>query len=73
ITAHKSQGLSFKSATVDLQSCTGTEKPYVMVSRLTSLKYLRVLRPFDVRRITSRPSQDLRQEFARLQHLADST
>ncbi|KJA12671.1 hypothetical protein HYPSUDRAFT_117206, partial [Hypholoma sublateritium FD-334 SS-4] len=60
ITAHKSQSLSFQSATIDLQSCCGTEKPYVMISRITSLEGLRILRPFDFKRIRSHPSEDLR-------------
>ncbi|KJA16539.1 hypothetical protein HYPSUDRAFT_121526, partial [Hypholoma sublateritium FD-334 SS-4] len=73
ITAHKSQSLSFTSATVDLQSCCGTERPYVMISRITSLEGLRILRPFDFKRIKSRPSEDIRKEFTRCQILAEET
>ncbi|KJA28679.1 hypothetical protein HYPSUDRAFT_123252, partial [Hypholoma sublateritium FD-334 SS-4] len=65
MTAHKSQSLSFHHGTVDLQSCHGTEMPYVMLSRFTSLDNLRILRPFDFKRITSRQSEDVRKEQIR--------
>ena len=53
---------------VDLKGCTGTEPPYVMVSRATSLDGLVVLRDFDAHQITKRRSEDLilRKEFSRL-------
>jgi hypothetical protein len=47
MTAHKSQGQSLEKVIVDLESCRGTEAPYVMVSRATSLDGLLVYRAFD--------------------------
>jgi hypothetical protein len=71
ITAHKSQGQTLEKIIVDLGSkwCRGTEKPYVMVSRVTSLQNLFVLRPFNYSVICSHPSQDVRQEMLRLDML----
>ncbi|KAH7917808.1 hypothetical protein BV22DRAFT_983528, partial [Leucogyrophana mollusca] len=66
MTAHKSQGQTLQSAIVDLQSCRGTEAPYVMCSRVTSLDGLLILRPFDFSKITSRCSEDARREERRL-------
>ena len=45
--------------------CIGTEPPYVMVSRATSLDELMVLCDFDAKQISRRRSEDLRKEFAR--------
>lgn len=68
ITAHKSQGQTLEKIVVDLGSkwCRGTEKPYVMISRATSLQSLFILRPFNYSVICSHPSQDVRQEMVRL-------
>ena len=62
ITAHKSQGQTLDKVTVDLGSkwCRGTEKPYVMISRATSLQNLFILRPFNYNKICCHPSQDVR-------------
>ena len=46
MTAHKAQGQSLPNVIIDLQSCRGTESPYVMVSRVTSLDGLLILRNF---------------------------
>ena len=46
--------------------CIGTEPPYVMVSRATSLDGLIVLCDFDTKQISKWRSEDLRKEFARL-------
>ena len=56
-------------AIVDLQSCHGTESPYVMLSRVTSLEGLAILRPFDKRKIQCRQSEDSRREARRLEFL----
>ena len=69
MTAHKSQGQTMDQAIVDLQSCRGTESPYVMLSRVTSLEGLAILRPFDKRKIQSRQSEDSRREAKRLEYL----
>ncbi|KAI0731007.1 hypothetical protein C8Q76DRAFT_717157 [Earliella scabrosa] len=36
----------FSRVVVDLESCAGTESPYVMLSRATSLEGVIILRPF---------------------------
>lgn len=66
MTVHKAQGKTMGRVIVDLAGCVGTEPPYVMVSRATSLNGLMVLRKFDKRQITKRRSEELRVEFARL-------
>lgn len=66
MTAHKAQGLTLPRVIVDLASCKGTESPYVMVSRCTSLNGLQIMRPFPISKITCRRSQEVRNEFARL-------
>jgi len=66
ITAHKAQGLTLPRVIVDLASCRGTESPYVMVSRCTSLDGLMIMRPFPISKIRCHRSQEARNEFARL-------
>ena len=66
MTVHKAQGKTLERVIVDLAGCVGTEPPYFMVSRATSLNGLMVLRKFDKRQITKRRSEELRKEFARL-------
>lgn len=73
ITAHRSQGQSVSVITVDLQSCRGTEAPYVMLSRVRSLDGLLILRPFDKKKICCAMSQDAREEFKCLQMIAEAT
>jgi len=58
---------------VDLAGCSGTEQPYVMVLRSTSLEGLFVLRVFNFDQITKRRSEDLQKEFSRLEGLKLST
>ena len=48
---------------VDLESCSGTEPPDVMVSRATSMNGLFVLRDFDIKQITKWRSEELRNEY----------
>jgi hypothetical protein len=69
MTVHKAQGRTMDCVIVDLAGCAGTEPPYVMVSRATSLQGLIVLRGFDAKQITKRRSEDLRKEFSRLMYL----
>jgi hypothetical protein len=69
MTVHKAQGQTMDRVIVDLAGCTGTEPPYVMCSRATSLNGLVVLRGFDRRQIGKRRSEELRKEFDRLMHL----
>jgi len=69
MTVHKSQGQTMQQAIIDLQSCHGTESPYVMLSRVTSLEGLAILRPFDKHKIQSRQSEDSRRETKRLEFL----
>ncbi|KAH9852991.1 hypothetical protein C2E23DRAFT_702513, partial [Lenzites betulinus] len=70
LTAHKSQGQTFSKVVVDLESCRGTEAPYVMLSRATSLDGVIILRPFSMSKITCRASEDLRRENLRLRELS---
>ncbi|EIM85242.1 uncharacterized protein STEHIDRAFT_40673, partial [Stereum hirsutum FP-91666 SS1] len=65
-TAHKAQGKSLVHVVVDIESCRGTESPYVMVSRATSLSGLLILRPFTRSKICSRQSEETRDEMKRL-------
>ena len=69
MTAHKAQGQTLNKVIVDLESCRGTESPYVMVSHVTSLNGLLILRPFKFAKIKCHQSQDTRQEFRRLNKL----
>jgi ATP-dependent exoDNAse (exonuclease V) alpha subunit len=73
MTAHKAQGQTMHKVVVDLAGCSGTEQPYVMVSRSTSLEGLVILRDFDFNKITKRHSEDLRREFGRLEYLKVQT
>ncbi|KAI1782872.1 hypothetical protein LXA43DRAFT_851758, partial [Ganoderma leucocontextum] len=66
LTAHKAQGQTFNRVIVDLESCTGTEAPYVMLSRAISLEGILILRPFNKKKIRCRQSEDLRKECRRL-------
>jgi len=50
-TAHKAQGRTMERAIVDIAGCIGTEQPYVMVSRATSLSGVIVLHDFEDRQI----------------------
>jgi hypothetical protein len=69
MTAHKSQGQTIERVIIDLEACRGTESAYVMMSRAKSLDGLYILRPFNKKRLTTRPSQDTRTEFKRLKLL----
>ena len=69
MTVHKAQGRTLDRVVVDLAGCSGTEPPYVMCSRATSLGGLAVLRDFEAGQITKRRSEELRIEFVRLTHL----
>jgi len=69
MTAHKAQGQTLEKVIVDLESYRGTESPYVMVSHVTSLKGLLILRPFKFSKIKCHQSQDTRREFSQLNML----
>ncbi|KAJ6448276.1 hypothetical protein C8R47DRAFT_916205, partial [Mycena vitilis] len=58
---------------MDLESTTGTEAPYVMLSRATSLAGVYILRPFEQKFIQRQPSQDVREEFRRMDMLYHRT
>ena len=66
ITAHKSQGKTLPTAIADIQSCRGSESVYVMLSRVTSIERLRILRPFNIKKIQCHPSEDSRREAQRV-------
>ena len=69
LTAHKAQGQTMERAIVNLESCRGTESPYVMLSRVKSLEGLQILRPFKIARIQCHQSEDKRREIRRLDFL----
>ncbi|KAJ6503607.1 hypothetical protein C8R45DRAFT_767716, partial [Mycena sanguinolenta] len=73
MTAHKAQGKTLEAVIVDLESTSGTESPYVMLSRATSLSGIYILRPFNQMVIERRPCQDVREEFRRLDMLCHQT
>ena len=73
MTAHCAQGQTLPNVIVDLQSCQGSELPYVMLSRVTSLQGLLILRPFARNKISCNMSQDLRDENKRLRNLSLQT
>ncbi|KAF8204732.1 hypothetical protein BJ912DRAFT_824379, partial [Pholiota molesta] len=66
MTAHKAQGQTMHKVIIDLEGTKGTESPYVMVSRVTSLDGLLILRNFSDKKIKCRMSEDLRIELRRL-------
>ena len=65
MTAYKSQGVSLERVVVDLESCSGSEAPYVMVSRVKSLDGLMVLCPFTQSRICCHMQEDVHDELKR--------
>ncbi|TDL19354.1 hypothetical protein BD410DRAFT_727336 [Rickenella mellea] len=69
LTDYKAQGKTMQRVIVDLESCRGSQSPYVMLSRATSLDGLLILRPFRRSRICCRVSDDLRVENQRLRYL----
>ena len=73
MTAHRSQGQTLTEVIVDLQSCRGSESPYIMLSRVTSLEGLLILRPFSKTKICCNVSEDLRLENRRLREIALKT
>ncbi|KAJ6531526.1 hypothetical protein DFH09DRAFT_933729 [Mycena vulgaris] len=75
MTAHKAQGKTMEAIIVDLETsgCWGSESPYVMLSRAKSLDGIFILRPFRLETIQCRPSQDVRNEFKRLDMLCHQT
>ncbi len=73
LTDYKAQGKTMKQVIVDIESCHGSQSPYVMLLRATSLNGLRILRPFDRSKLQCHLSQSLRKEEARLRKLFRST
>ena len=69
---HWLQGQGFDRVVIDLQSCRGTEALYilyVMVSHMTSLDSLLILRFFDKRKVTCAQSENAQQENKHIQFL----
>ncbi|KAJ7448420.1 hypothetical protein FB451DRAFT_1396677 [Mycena latifolia] len=73
MTAHKAQGKTLAVVIVDLESTSGTESPYVMLSRAKSLNGVFILRPFSQKVLQRHPNQDVRNEFRRLDMLCHQT
>ncbi|KAF8059269.1 hypothetical protein FPV67DRAFT_1359802, partial [Lyophyllum atratum] len=69
MTAHRAQGQTMERVIIDLAACRGTEAPYVMASRATSLDGLVILRDFEARRVQVPLSQDSRDEKRRIEVL----
>lgn len=72
-TDYKSQGKSLTHAIVDIESAHSLQGIYVMLSRVRSLDGLLLLRPFSMAKLCVRLSQELRQELARIDNLANLT
>ena len=72
-TDYKSQGKSLSYAIVDLHSARSLQGAYVMLSRVRALDGLMILRPFSPSKLCGNLSQELRDEFSRLQSLTDDT
>ncbi|THU94163.1 hypothetical protein K435DRAFT_578785, partial [Dendrothele bispora CBS 962.96] len=68
-TSHKSQGRTLPNIVVDLRLCRGSESPYVMLSRATSLDGVIIIRNFDNKKLQCRLNEDLRIEFKRIRVL----
>ena len=66
MTTHKSQGKTLPTAIMDIQSCCRTESVYVMLSRVTSIERLHILRPFNIKKIQCCPSVDSWRETLHL-------
>jgi hypothetical protein len=69
MTAYKAQGKTLDACVVNFTGCFGTEPPYVMVSRATSLEALIILTPFPISKISCHESQDVREEMRRAGYL----
>lgn len=54
ITVHKSQGLTFEKAVLDLSSVFAAGQAYVALSRLTGLEHLVLLKPFSLNGLTNK-------------------
>lgn len=73
MTTHKVQGQTMQQAIVDFEGCSGTEAPYVMLSHITLLDGLLVLRPFNKKKICCHQSEDMRLEQNHQSVLAQQT
>ncbi|KAI0359119.1 hypothetical protein OH77DRAFT_1371632, partial [Trametes cingulata] len=56
-----------------IESALSLQGIYVMLSRVRTLNGLLILRPFSVAKLNSRLSQELREEFARIDYLDELT
>jgi len=65
----KVQGQTLTNVIVDLECCTGTESPYIMVSWVKSLSGLLILHLFKPRKIMCCQLQDVRTEMQHLELL----
>jgi Helitron helicase-like domain at N-terminus/PIF1-like helicase len=72
-TDYKSQGRSLDYAIVDIRSARSLQGVYVMLSRVKRLKGLAILRWFPSSKICQRLSEELREEFDRVDDLNNST
>ncbi|KIM23130.1 hypothetical protein M408DRAFT_77987 [Serendipita vermifera MAFF 305830] len=72
-TDYKSQGRTLERAIVDLKSAQSLQGVYVMLSRVKSLNGLAILHDFPTKFFGQRLSEELRNEFARLDELDHAT
>ncbi len=70
---YKCQGRSLSHAIIDLCGCRTLQSAYVMLSRVSCLNNLGVLRWFSPNKIESALKPQFRKEFERLDRLADKT
>ena len=72
-TDYKAQGRSLDYAIVDPASSLSLQGVYVMLSRVRNIRGLAILRPFAMKKIHTRPTQELRNELRRLDTLDHAT
>jgi len=72
-TDYKSQGRTLEHVVVDLTAACSLQSVYVMLSRAVSLKRVLVLRWFAPHKIYQVLTQDVRDEFERLQDVRQQT
>ena len=66
-TDYKAQGRSLDSAIVDPGSARSLQGAYVMLSRVRTMDGLAILHPFRPNKIEEHISEEIREEFARLE------
>lgn len=73
LTVWKAQGRTLPNAIVDLESASDTASAYVMLSRVTSIHGLAILRSFNPLRIQTHAREEVRREVKRIEWLSLKT